>query len=514
MRKILIGAAIVAVFFGGTLLALDTFFSGGSLNRDKPALKELPPLPPVTRTSQVIAPVAVAMNAIRDKIDAAAPRNLAGKQDNPLSELLGKADIGYTMARGPIGVAARQPAMAITTTLNGSVRVTGQIANVAGGLTGQLGGLFGSQIGKQLGGLTKGVLDQRADIRGNVTVTSRPQLNPNWRIEPNLAGNVAIADGGLSVAGLKINIANEIKPLLDRTVNEQMNHLQARMRSDTTLETTARREWTKMCRSISLGAAAQGAPALWLEMRPTRAYAAQPRIVDGWVILTMGMQAETRIVPSETKPACPFPASLDIVPSIDQGKVAIAVPIDVPFTELNRVLEAQLKGKTFPEDPAAPLHVTVQKSSIAASGDRLLISLNVRGVERRSWFGLGADAVVHVWGRPALNRDEQILGLTDIELAVESEAAFGLLGAAAQAARPQLQAALAENAVVDLKPFAASARKSIQAAIGDFTKATDGVQPEAEVTSLRLVGIEFDSKTLRVVAEADGTARALVTKLP
>jgi hypothetical protein len=30
---------------------------------------------------------------------------------------------------------------------------------------------------------------------------------------------------------------------------------------------------------------------------------------------------------------------------------------------------------------------------------------------------------------------------------------------------------------------------------------------------LRLVGIEFDAKTLRVIAEADGTVRVSVTKL-
>jgi hypothetical protein len=33
------------------------------------------------------------------------------------------------------------------------------------------------------------------------------------------------------------------------------------------------------------------------------------------------------------------------------------------------------------------------------------------------------------------------------------------------------------------------------------------------VTGLRLVGIDFDNTTLRVIAEADGTARALVRKI-
>ncbi len=249
-------------------------------------------------------------------------------------------------------------------------------------------------------------------------------------------------------------------------------------------------------------------------MRPTRAYAAQPRIDQSALTLTIGVQAETRIVPNETKPTCPFPAQLELVPQLDQGRVNLAVPIDMPFPELNRLLEAQLKGKTFPEDKAGAFAVTVRGVKIAASGDRLLISLRVKASENKSWFGLGAEATVHVWGKPVLDRERQILRLADIALDVDSEAAFGILGAAARAAVPYLEQALADNAVVDLKPLAASARKSIEAAVADFRKGGDGVRVDAAVTALRLVGIEFDSTTLRVIAEADGTVKVAVSKLP
>ncbi|MEN3379059.1 MAG: hypothetical protein V7604_4414, partial [Hyphomicrobiales bacterium] len=42
--------------------------------------------------------------------------------------------------------------------------------------------------------------------------------------------------------------------------------------------------------------------------------------------------------------------------------------------------------------------VTIQSATVAPSGDRLLISLRVKAREKKSWFGLGADAMVHVWG--------------------------------------------------------------------------------------------------------------------
>ena len=113
-----------------------------------------------------------------------------------------------------------------------------------------------------------------------------------------------------------------------------------------------------------------------------------------------------------------------------------------------------------------------------------------------------------------LDQAQQTLRLTDIELAVESEAAFGLLGAAARAAMPHLQKALAEKATIDLKPFASNAQKKIAAVIADFQKNEDGVRVSAEISKLRLADIAFDSKTLRVIAEAEGAINVYVSSLP
>ena len=94
---------------------------------------------------------------------------------------------------------------------------------------------------------------------------------------------------------------------------------------------------------------------------------------------------------------------------------------------------------------------------------------------------LGAEAYVHIWGVPVLDGARQTLRLDNIELAVESEAAMGLLGAAAM---PHLQRVLAEKASVDLKPFASNAQKKIAAAIADLQKSEDGVRVTTDITSL------------------------------
>ena len=210
IRTAVIGVAVLIVFFSSSLWALNKLFPGNPLDESKPATAAIAPLQPVTRTSVIVAPVAVAALAIRDAMDANAPRGLTGKNENPLAELLGKADIGWSISRGPIAVSGASGSLNISTTLNGSLRVTGQVANQTGNVAGALTGLLGDKFGGEVQKLTTRVLDQRADIRGNVAVTSRPALLPTWRIEPNLNGSVSIGEGGMTIGGIKLNVSQQV----------------------------------------------------------------------------------------------------------------------------------------------------------------------------------------------------------------------------------------------------------------------------------------------------------------
>jgi hypothetical protein len=514
MRKVTIGVVgvlIVVVTFAGVTLVLNRLLPS-SVDQGRPALVAVPPLQPLARTSTVLAPATIAMSAIRDALEAQAPHNLAGRRQNPVSKLLSNADINWTVARGPLTVAGRPDALTVSTPLTGGFQAKGQLSGDIGALGGALGNIIGGNVGQQVQGLVGKAFDQHADVRGTVLVTSRPSIAPNWRLAPNLAAQVNVVDVVMPIAGVKISVANEVKPFLDNAVREQTAALEARVRNDPALEKAARDEWGKLCRSIALGAAGQGMPNLWLEVRPTKAIAAQPKIDANAVTLLMGVQAETRIVPAETKPDCPFPAQLEIVPQANEGVVSVGVPIDMPFTEVSKLLEAQLKGRKFPEDGSGSFETTIEHAAIAASGDHLLISLRVK-LRRKGFFSFGADANVHVWGRPVLDQEHQILRFTDVSLDVKSAAAFGLLGAAAQAAVPYLQKTLAEKAVIDLKPFAENAKTSMATAVSNFAKPSGGVRTNVTIDDLRLVGIAFDAKTLRIIADANGKVDVTVTSL-
>ncbi|MBR0697181.1 DUF4403 family protein [Bradyrhizobium lablabi] len=513
-KTILIGVSVVAVSFLVSLKAMDWLAPRATV--PPPPLAQLPPLSPAPRTSTVVAQVAVTLSAIRDAAERSAPKQFSGKADNPVSQILQNADIGWTASRGPIAVSGGQDVLTLTTPIGGTLNVTGSLSAKATGAVGDaLGSLLGGNVAKQIGAVNIKQINANAEIKGNVTVTSRPKLGASWRIEPNLQAQVGLGDTSLSASGVRLSVPAQVKPVIDKQLADQLAAVQQKLHNDPSFENNARAQWAKACRSIPLQGTGgtSSLPALWLELRPTRAIAAQPKVDASAVIMALGIEAETRITESETKPTCPFPEKLSIVPPMSGG-VAIGMPVDMSFTSLTQLIEAQLKNKTFPEDGSGPVDVTVKRASVAASGDRLLISLLVRAQEKKSFFGLGAEATVHIWGRPRLDQAQQTLRLTDVELAVESEAAFGLLGAAARAVIPRLQQTLADKLIVDLKPFASNAQHKIAAAIADLQKNEEGIRVAAEVTSIRLAGIDFDSKTLRVIVETEGTINATLTTLP
>ncbi len=510
LRTILIAVAVIAVSFFLSLKAMDWLLPHGSQGR-APALVAAPPLPAISRVSTILVPVSIPLAAIREAADRGVPRNFAGKAKNPAEQILQNADINWTAVRGPITVTGAPDVLSFSTPLTGTLNVKGSLS-IKGALGDALGSLLGGNAGKQLGVNIKSI-NANADIRGSVAMTAQPQLAANWRVDPHLSAQVNLGDTSIVMAGAKMSVPAQVKPMLDKAINDQLATVQERMRNDPALERNARREWAKLCRSTPLQGAGPSLPPLWLEMRPTRAVASQPRIDANAATVMLGIEAQTRVTSAQTVPDCPFPAALAIVPQA-AGRIDIAVPVEVPFTEINKIVEQQLAGKTFSASGSGSADITVKRATVTPSGDRLLISLLVDAKNKKGWFGFAGDATVYIWGRPALDSAQQTLRFTDIQLAVESEDTLGLLGSTVGAAIPVLERALAEKAAVDLKPFAANAQKKIAAVVADLQKNDNGVRVDADITGLRLSEIAFNSTKLRVIAQADGAINATVNSLP
>ena len=131
LKWILIGVAVVAVSFLISLKAMDWLAPRGTVR--PPVLVQLPPLTPAPRSSIVMAPVIVSLSAIRDAADRGAPKSFNGKADNPVSQILQNADIGWTASRGPITASGAGDVLTLATPLTGTLNVTGSLSGKGNG---------------------------------------------------------------------------------------------------------------------------------------------------------------------------------------------------------------------------------------------------------------------------------------------------------------------------------------------------------------------------------------------
>src|SRR5260370_23736691 len=146
--KIALGLLIALVSFGAALWALDLLWPGPKDRRR--ALVEIPPLTPVTRKSVIVTPAAIGLSAMHTALERAAPRNLAGKRDNPVPQLLSNGELDWTVARGPLAVTGPGDALVASTTLSRILRAKGQVSGEAGKLAGSIGDLLGGRLEQPL----------------------------------------------------------------------------------------------------------------------------------------------------------------------------------------------------------------------------------------------------------------------------------------------------------------------------------------------------------------------------
>ncbi len=166
-------AIVFAAVLGGGLLVIKGFWPV-SKRPSLPALVPVPALQAITRSSIIVAPIAVTRSAIRNALEAQAPRNVSGKQVNSLSQLLTSADVGWSVDRGPLALTDRNGEIEIATELSGALHIRGAISAITDDLVGTLGGLFNQNLGQALQQLTGTVIDQNVEFHGNLRVTFPP----------------------------------------------------------------------------------------------------------------------------------------------------------------------------------------------------------------------------------------------------------------------------------------------------------------------------------------------------
>ncbi len=114
-----------SISFVAATLVIDVLWPS-TIQQGQVSLTLPPPLQPLTGTSTVLAPTAISLAAIRESLDAHAPRDFSGKPRNPLSKFLSNAQLKFAVARGPVSVTGQPGVLVVTTPLTGSFEALGR----------------------------------------------------------------------------------------------------------------------------------------------------------------------------------------------------------------------------------------------------------------------------------------------------------------------------------------------------------------------------------------------------
>ena len=103
LRNIALTLLLVAVAAAGGAVWFLKFRTPTSVDRP-PALADVPPLPPVTRSSLIVTPVVIPLTVIQAAIETAIPPTMTGKPDIPAPPGVTNAEITWTVTREPFSV--------------------------------------------------------------------------------------------------------------------------------------------------------------------------------------------------------------------------------------------------------------------------------------------------------------------------------------------------------------------------------------------------------------------------
>ena len=78
------------------------------------------------RRPHLVMPAAIALTAIRDKMEKEVPLVFTEKRDNLPAQLPSKAEPGWTFTRGPLELSGQPDVLAVTTAFSMTFRTAGQ----------------------------------------------------------------------------------------------------------------------------------------------------------------------------------------------------------------------------------------------------------------------------------------------------------------------------------------------------------------------------------------------------
>jgi hypothetical protein len=493
-------ASVVGVVGMLSLLPIDAYAVWPFASEVAPAAPVRPAAPETAASNPVPSRMFltgfVPWERLQQELDAAAPYSETGTRGDPVGNPVVDDVLTWQINRTSIAIDGEAGAIRATTGLSGTVRLQGTVRLIRG------------DIGKLLGKLnpTNIPFSVHADLAAKVAATSFPVLAPNWRVAPNFGLSVDVTQADIPINHVgTISVRGLIRDEVSSKVAELQHRLEAKVGEDRFIEDAARKVFADACRITDF--AVEGQERGWLVTRPVAFQAAQPVIDDSGLRIGLGLRATTEIGVG-TRPAdpeCPFPETLEILPTLPDPDFELDVPAGIEWKDLTNLTNAAVAGRSWSaEEAGQTISLTVDRVAMSPFGESMLAEVDFSG-RLSGWFGSRFDGKVYLTARPLLDAAAQKLRFVDVDLDVASGSALSATGLFGTLAAPLLEKAIAERAMIDLASYVADARSQADAAAAKLNAElrSDGltVTHRLDTIELRQIFVAEDRLSVRIAAK-------------
>ena len=446
-------------------------FSGSQIEIPKPTDPlEAPPPPPTVGVSTLHLPVSIAVSEIATAADLAVPRVSDYEETWHSGESLpdhGPVTYQFRFHRGPVQARMIQDTMVIRFPENlyrFRVRITQPDGSIVEGRCG-----YGNDPPKHVTFAARSRLSwtDAWTIQSHTTFED-PEFPDLCRLDRN---DIEIMPLLSRIARAKVQA---LAPALDATVRERG---ESKHRAETV--------WKQLYEPI------QVTPSLWITLNPSD-IAAGPIGSGGdrTIETAVDLQLKPHAVFGNPPPSSPQPLP-PLLPASDRHEgFHLAIPVTVPYADINRRLAKDLVGQEI--ELSAGKHLSIVSAQLYGSGHSLLVELGIKGP---------VDGLLYVTGKPVLDSSTGILRFDELDFTIETRNV--LARAATWLLSKEVLARLEPETRIELSDRLEQLRRQLARAL--TRQLTPGTWLQGTVTALTPLGIYPIEGGVEVHIEAEGS---------
>lgn len=444
-------------------------------------------VPLQTSLSSITLPIYIPIHTLKDFLEATVQETIQGSKRS--SGLF----IKWSGKRSPVSIISTENKLQFSANIIGA-----GVARARNAVTGVIGSIVGTVLCANPSSKIANF-----NIKGPVSFSMVPQINPKWRLDTTSFSLVAtLNDARLRVLCLpSFSLRSKLQPKLNSWTTKQTRKLKTRIAGDDFLEKAAKKHWKELCRSFPL----DSSTGFWLEVKPVAVRAAQPMIDQENVRLQLGLDAQTRVVTEQTKPDCPFPPTL-IIESPRDGRIEITLPTQIDYSTLQATLDKEVVGKTISREGFS---LTIKAIKLRPHGNSLLLETEL-AARAGGWFGARVEGILYLLAKPELNAKEQTLRLVNVDLDTASK--NKLVAILGEAIEPILLNAIKNRATFNLKPELDGKLRDMANTAIKRLSSTD-LAINSQVEEIRLTRLDIGASHLRLIATARAKAEVAIQKI-